>query len=668
MLKLIFLFRLLFGLSMSFDSDKTAAGSVQDLLQSFLRDAVGNDKSVSKALGGFSLSTASDDLVQSLISSLTIGARLDLNVAFGLDLEPVFNSSKASLQERLPEPFVQINHFNLDAKFGVNEWTASLKVDPFLIGISEARALCKVKAISNDPFVISSPVDLKELIAPAGKIDISASLDVSLPIFSIYNGFGFGARIRYNDTNLLDKEVAEVDLDLDVYFSIEAIQKAAGILANNTKFLANFEPFRKEIPLLQTTVNKLVTGDDGRTVADLFDLTDWANTLTGTPKSTLQTSAPSLSLEPSYSSSPSSVPSLSSQPSRKPLSQPTPLPTPSPTLIPSYSKSPSATPSHAPTRTCLSDSISLSELKKSIRNALQQRLKPNSNSDEIPSMPDASSFEVTRNETDICAGNDKAISVDIGDGDGQSGLELTLCSLLEFKLPGNFDARDLLDSIEESVDLDATGKFELKGVLSFGARLSVRNGKAELDLDPIKVQILVESKLHMSVSLGIIEIGGNADAKLKGIFQVAYCPDCNGVKSDFVRLSNSSSFYWNRQLGYDLTGSLALGATLPGVEVDTGLTVSIKDENVFDNNPPKLKLPDSEALRNSLKFSPTNALRMLKIVDGLIVEASRNKALNAANIPLLNKPVSEVFSVGRIFTSKLVSKCKIVVCVYVHSY
>lgn len=44
------------------------------------------------------------------------------------------------------------------------------------------------------------------------------------------------------------------------------------MLRDTTEFLGEFEALEQEIPVLKTTVNKLIAGEN-RTVADLFDLT-----------------------------------------------------------------------------------------------------------------------------------------------------------------------------------------------------------------------------------------------------------------------------------------------------------------------------------------------------------------------------------------------------------
>ena len=506
---------------------------------------------------------AANNLADSLISSLVIGAHADLSVEFGLDLNPVFNS-EANFTDRLPTPFLQINQFDLSANFGVNEWSADLPLTlggtEFSVLITEAQILCEISVQIPDeesPLVIASPGDFLALVRPSTTvIDIAASLSVDIPIFVLSNGVGVGARIGYYDDNLLDKVFGDVTLDADLLFELQFVQQAALVLQENTAFLSDIDPFFEEIPLLKTTVNELIAGEN-RTLASLFDLRDWANNLEGSPVG------------------------------RRALEESEPV-------------------------------ISLSELKNEVRAALLATFTPNSLPDQPPSIPDAAVFNVVREIGSICAANDRAISVGIEEG---PGLVLSLCALLEFELDGEFDAAGLLDAVEDlNLQLDVSGEFKLRGALTLGARLSVSPGdnnaiNVGLDFDPITVEVLLDGGMDASASFGMIEAFGSADATLGGLFQLIHCPDCNGERENFERIGNSS-FYYDGQVGYELAGSLGLGAAVPGVEVESGLTVAIRDVDVFDDLPPEFTPPDVDALKDSLKLTPANALRMLKIVDG----------------------------------------------------
>ena len=133
--------------------------------------------------------------------------------------------------------------------------------------------------------------------------------------------------------------------------------------------------------------------------------------------------------------------------------------------------------------------ISLSELKNEIRKAFQSLSKPDIPTNVTPPIPNADTFKIVRSDALICEGNTQAISIDIEDGDE---LVITFCSLLEFKLEGDFDASGLLDSIEDKgLMVDVTGDFALEGSLMFGAQITVGNG-ISIEFDPITAELGVD--------------------------------------------------------------------------------------------------------------------------------------------------------------------------------
>ena len=246
--------------------------------------------------------------------------------------------------------------------------------------------------------------------------------------------------------------------------------------------------------------------------------------------------------------------------------------------------------------------------------------------DKVPPIPNSTTFTtVTRPGGKICKGNDKAVSVDVTDD--SDTLTLTFCSLLQYDLSKAFSADDLLADFDEGfLDLSLEGGFDLSGALTFGAQISVKKNIVDLDptinFDPITIQLAVDGGLKTVASFGMIEASGDAGATLTGDFGLVYCPspDCTENEETFDgveynRTSNSSSFYLSRNVGYDIKGGLSIGADIPGLEVETGLTFGLKDDNVFDDISVEVTLPDSQALKDSLKFSPKKAVKMLRLMD-----------------------------------------------------
>jgi hypothetical protein len=220
-------------------------------------------------------------------------------------------------------------------------------------------------------------------------------------------GLGVGATVGYVDDNLFDSNLGVLTTTADFLIEIAKIQDAATLLRDSTSFLSDFSPVSNELPLVKKSINEVIAGP-GRTLAELFDLTEWADGLQGTPAD------------------------ANGNP----------------------------------------DFIALSELKSKIRGEFQGLTKPDLSSIELPPIPDPNVFIVTRPGDQICAGSYKSISIDV-DVDANDVLQLTFCSLLQFDLTGTFDAKGLLDSIPESLEINVDGNYDLLGSLMFGCRLTV---------------------------------------------------------------------------------------------------------------------------------------------------------------------------------------------------
>jgi hypothetical protein len=152
--------------------------------------------------GGFSFVDAAEDLANDLIQSLVIDVSVALDFQFGLDLNPLFNSSATSWWDRIPDVFIQINQFDLIGSIGVNEWTSAFDFSGLEFSISQAKAMLNVSStLSTSPIKISQPSQLIDLVKPpteeSDKIIFQASLDVEFPVFLMYEGVGVGARIGF---------------------------------------------------------------------------------------------------------------------------------------------------------------------------------------------------------------------------------------------------------------------------------------------------------------------------------------------------------------------------------------------------------------------------------------------------------------------------------------
>ena len=172
----------------------------KELMQNFMSKTLGSSSNM-PTQGGFSFVDSAAELADDLIKSLAIDVTVDLDFAFGLNLDPMFDSG-ASVTDRLPVPFIQLNQFDLSGLVGVNEWSSSLDLGGVQFSITEAKALLSINATlsPDEPIVITHPSNLTALVQPASGSDgivFEAGLDVVFPVFLMFDDVGFGARIGF---------------------------------------------------------------------------------------------------------------------------------------------------------------------------------------------------------------------------------------------------------------------------------------------------------------------------------------------------------------------------------------------------------------------------------------------------------------------------------------
>ena len=90
--------------------------------------------------GGFSFVDTAEELANDLIQSLVVDVQVDLDFVFGLDLNPIFNSSAIGILDRIPHPFIQINQFDISGVIGVNDWTSNFDFSGLDFAIAGAKA------------------------------------------------------------------------------------------------------------------------------------------------------------------------------------------------------------------------------------------------------------------------------------------------------------------------------------------------------------------------------------------------------------------------------------------------------------------------------------------------------------------------------------------------
>jgi hypothetical protein len=293
-------------------------------------------------------------------------------------------------------------------------------------------------------------------------------------------------------------------------------------------------------------------------------------------------------------------------------------------------------------------------------------------------VPDLNHFELPPQlPGNSCNGYDKAISLDINDTPG--GLELTICTFIEYELEGVLSTEDLLSGLEESVALELNAAYVLKGALSTGIKITVPSltELPSIELDPITLQLHLLSDPVGSASLGLFAAALSGTASLQGQFSLGYCPSCNGKYSSdqYYQVNEDSAFYFSRSVGFDMDLELEFLAGMPGAHFNIDAGIRILDDDVFDEVPPVIQLPDTPVLRDLTKFSPQNAvgksclshiiscylltkltdissLDMLRILDATLLQITRSDVFDT-QIPLLKTSIKSIISMAPVFTNAM---------------
>lgn len=193
---------LLFGLMFKYPAGDDISNSIQGLLRDFISLTLGSLTDIfpdMPDLGGFSFVDTAEDLANDLIRSLVIDVAVDLDFLFVVDLNPTFDPYAIS---RIPNFHIQINHFDMQGAFGVNDWTTALGWSGVELAVSQAKAMVGINStLSSFPIIINSSSELLNLVNPpsedSDRILFDANLEVDFPLFFTYQGIGAGSRIEY---------------------------------------------------------------------------------------------------------------------------------------------------------------------------------------------------------------------------------------------------------------------------------------------------------------------------------------------------------------------------------------------------------------------------------------------------------------------------------------
>lgn len=219
------------------------------------------------------------------------------------------------------------------------------------------------------------------------------------------------------------------------------------------------------------------------------------------------------------------------------------------------------------------------------------------------------------------------------------------------------DPSALFDLNDFPIELEIEGSAAIECSLTFGTKIQVNKVtdgyEVDVDFEPINVRIALGADPKIFLGLGVVDFQSRVNALLEGEFGISYCSggqNCAG--SSYGQLSNSS-FYLKRDVGYQMNGDVTLKTDLDGLNLGDGLELEISDIDVFDDIAPEVLIPSLDDFQDLIKFSPANAISLLRLIDSALAEAAQNDAFQT-QVPLMDKATfSDILSVGKSFTASL---------------
>ena len=532
-----------------------------------------------------------------------------------MDLANVFDDNSG-----LPEVILRLDRVEVAGRFGLNEWSAEVLLgDDSKFGISEGKALIDIGAnIAGDghSIVLASASEFTNLFNSSRStfLNLTAGVEIDFPIFVTIGPVGFSARVRYADVNILDDATTNITFDSDILFNLTAIRNAVEELAKVSESLY-VEALREPLPLIDSSINELIAGK-GRKISGLLNLTDWADSLGST---TLNNTSPG---------------------------------------------SPADTSSTGPGEDLITKTELLKEVRKAVQGTFGDVDPRDVNLTDIPTLPDVRRFQpensiifttaIGHSPGGFCNGTDKAISVSI-DGN-EDNFTIIICSFLGFDDEIDLDPSAIFDQNDFPIELEIEGSAAIDCSLTFGTKIQVNKVtdgyEVDVDFEPINVRIALGADPEIILGLGVVDFQSRVNALLEGEFGISYCSggqNCEG--SSYGQLSNSS-FYLRRDVGYQMNGDVMLKTDLDGLNLGDGLQLEISDI-VFDDIAPEVLMPSLNDFQDLIKFSPANAISLLRLIDSALAEAAQNDAFQA-HVPLMdNATFSDILSVGKSFTASL---------------
>ena len=232
--------------------------------------------------------------------------------------------------------------------------------------------------------------------------------------------------------------------------------------------------------------------------------------------------------------------------------------------------------------------------------------------------------------------------LDISANADHTELTITFCTSLSFTAglgqgrDITFDFDGLFEAIPDSIELETDATIDVTAALHFGASMTmnINSGTVvSVDLEPVVGELTIDGEALFTAAYGMVDLEFTADVTAAASATLIYCTDtlededttCPSVDVGDATRAGTTNFFFDKSASYELDGAVTIDpANFPGLDLSLGATANILEDNLFD--PAPVVTATGFDYEDFLKFSPANAVLMLRVLDSFLVRAQENEA------------------------------------------
>lgn len=213
-----------------------------------------------------------------------------------------------------------------------------------------------------------------------------------------------------------------------------------------------------------------------------------------------------------------------------------------------------------------------------------------------------------------------------------------------------------LDPTAPAVGVDTEILFGADIIVAFDDNEGVdADTDGTVSVAPIEVKVSTNDTVPIKVILGAVQFdAGSAVIDMHADITIEECPSSSCVDYGFP-IPDGSILYFNvTSSAYTIGGDISLDGNYGGFSIDSGSTVSISQDGLFENPDPDVTFNGFDIEEASVeRFSLVNALGMLRIIDTAFVRTQENPKYTLKNFPFTKTVLASNVVTGSFVTTRL---------------